>query len=126
MAKILVVTDEPWVRNDVHSALTSPEHVLIDHDDPTSAADAATSEEVDAVVVDLQVAAMGGMAVTRAVRDATSSDADRGVPVVVLLDRRVDAFLAKRAGAAGWVTKPFSSHQLDSVIDMVLAAPEAE
>ena len=34
--------------------------------------------------------------------------------------------LAKRAGAAGWVTKPFSSHQLDSVIATVLASPEAE
>jgi DNA-binding response OmpR family regulator len=126
MAKILVVTDEPWVRNDVHAALTSPDHILIDHEDPASVADTATSQEVDAVVVDLQVAAMGGMAVTRAVRDATSGDGGRGLPVVVLLDRRVDAFLAKRAGAAGWVTKPFSSHQLDSVIATVLASPEAE
>jgi DNA-binding response OmpR family regulator len=126
MAKILVVADEPWVRNAVHAALTAPTHQLIDHEDPTSAAEMARAAGVDAVLVDLQVGAMGGMAVTRDVRETTAADGERGLPVVVMLDRSADVFLAKRAGAAGWVTKPFTSHQLGTVVDTVLHPSEAE
>ncbi len=102
MARVLVVADEAWVRNEVHAALSDPDIELVDHDDPTTAADVAVDRLVDAVVVDLQIDAMGGMAVTRAIREAT----DDHLPVVLLLDRAADAFLAGRAGADAWVTKP--------------------
>jgi DNA-binding response OmpR family regulator len=112
MTTVLVVTDEPWVRNEVHAGLTDPGYKLIDHDDPATAAAAAADEQVDAVIVDLQVGSMGGMAVTRAVRHATATDGDKGIPVVMLLDRTADSFLAGRAGADAWLAKPFTSHEL--------------
>jgi CheY-like chemotaxis protein len=40
----------------------------------------------------------------------------------VLLDRDVDAFIARRAGAAGWVRKPFSTPELRQAIDGAAAA----
>ena len=116
MPKFLVVTDEAWARNEVHAAVTQPDVELIDHDDPATAADTAVSHGVDAVIVDLQLKAMGGMAVTRAIRNATGSRDDAGIPVVMLLDRSADVFLARRAGASAWVTKPFTSHELGSAI----------
>lgn len=112
MPRYLVVADEPWIRNEVHAALTAPDVSLVDHDDPASAAATAVADGFDAVICDLQVGSRGGMAVTRDVLELTSADAEAAVPVVLLLDRSADAFLARRAGAAAWVTKPFSSHEL--------------
>ena len=115
--RVLVITDEAWVRNEVHAALNEPDHHIADLDDPGAAQQAVVENDIDVVVVDLQVGAMGGMAVTRAVRAATGDGSNQGTPVVMLLDRAADAFLAKRAGARGWLTKPFTSHDLRSVLD---------
>ena len=98
---------------------------MIDHDDPATAADTAVEHAVDAVIVDLQLKAMGGMAVTRAVRNATGTRDDSGIPVVLLLDRSADVFLARRAGASAWVTKPFTSHELGAAIATATTTAEA-
>ncbi len=116
MQQILVVADASWVRNEVHAALTAPDFGLIDLDDPTQAAAVAASEAVDAVVVDLQVASMGGMAVVRDVRDRANADGRDHLPVIMLLDRAADGFLAKRAGAAAWLVKPFTAHDIRTAL----------
>jgi len=125
MPKFLVVADEAWARNEVHAAITEPDVTLIDHDDPATAAETAMDQEVDALIVDLQLKAMGGMAITRDVRSASGNREDRGIPVVMLLDRSADVFLARRAGAAAWVTKPFTSHELEAALATATAS-EAE
>jgi DNA-binding response OmpR family regulator len=126
MPKYLVVADESWVRNEVHAAITGPDTVIIDHDDPTTAADVAVEHGVDALIVDLQLKAMGGMAVTRAVRNVTGSRESAGLPVILLLDRSADAFLARRAGAVAWITKPFTSYELGEALQKVFPQATAE
>ncbi len=121
MSRILVVADALWVRNEVHSALSVGSNELIDHDDPATAAQTAIDREVDAVVVDLQIGSMGGMAVTRTIR-ATDNDG-RALPVVMLLDRGADTFLAGRAGADGWVVKPFGARELRDALATAAHAP---
>jgi DNA-binding response OmpR family regulator len=120
MPKYLVVADAAWARNEVHAAVTDPDVSLIDHADPATAADTAVENDVDLVIADLQMKAMGGMAVTRSLREATGSNEGVGIPVVLLLDRTADAFLAKRAGAASWVVKPFTAHQLGQALATAL------
>ena len=126
MPKVLVLADEAWVRNEVHATLTAPEYELVDHSVPATVADAAIAEKVAAVISDLQVGTMGGMAVTRAVREATGDATTPGLPVVLLLDRSADGFLAKRAGAAAWLTKPFTSHELQTAVRTALESRAAE
>jgi DNA-binding response OmpR family regulator len=116
MSTILVVADEPWVRNEVHAALTTPDFDLVDHDDPATVTAELDAEAYDAVVVDMQVGSMGAMAVTRSVRQRAAIEGVDSAPVVVLLDRRADVFLARRAGAAAWVLKPFSAHELSTAV----------
>ena len=123
MTRVLVVADEVWARNGVHAALTSPTFELVDHEDPATAAATAADRDVDAVVVDLQVAAMGGMAVARSVRENATVRGSDSIPVVLLLDRVADEFLAGRSGAAGWVVKPFTAQQLRGAIEGALAQP---
>src|SRR3990172_4444362 len=109
MSDILVVADEPWVLNDVRAALGEARYKIAETSDPRSVAETVTSDEPDAVLVDLQVGSMGGMAVTRAVRDAFAGSGRAAPPVILLLDRDAHAFLAGRSGAAAWGGKPFSA-----------------
>ncbi len=118
------MTDEPWVRNEVHAALSEPRFTLIDEEEPEAAVSRAGKGAADVAVVDLQVKSMGGMAITRSLRDATHVDGAPRVPVVLLLDRRADAFLARRAGADASIQKPFTAFDLRRAIDDVLGAEE--
>ncbi len=120
-SRIIVIADEAWARNEVHSALTEPDFELIDHNDPTTAQELLESADPDAVVIDLQVASMGGMAVARELHQQADLNDTTAVPAVLLLDRAADSFLAKRAGVAGWVVKPFTAHDLRTAIDNAIA-----
>ena len=82
--------------------------------------------DIDAVVVDLQVAAMGGMAVARSVRENATVRGSDPIPVILLLDREADNFLAGRSSAAGWVVKPFTAHQLRDAVEGALESVSAD
>jgi DNA-binding response OmpR family regulator len=120
-SRIVVIADEAWARNEVHAALTEPEFVLVDHSDPTTIGELLETEPVDALVVDLQVASMGGMAIARDLHQEAAMAGKDQLPVVLLLDRSADSFLAKRAGVAGWVVKPFSAHDLRTAVEKAIA-----
>ena len=120
MKRIVLVADVPWVRNEVHASLTAPDYELIDLDVPSETARLAIERKADAVVVDLQVGSMGGMAVTRDVRDRAKRNGYGELPVVILLDRAADGFLAKRAGAAAWLVKPFTAYEIRTAVEAAL------
>lgn len=120
MPKVLVVADTPWVANDVHAALSLPGYDLQNHDDPRTLTDAVADFEPDVAIIDLQVGSMGGMAMARALKAASLSPQFPEVPVVLLLDRRADAFLAKRAAVDAWLQKPFDTADLREAVRTVL------
>jgi len=120
MSDILVVADETWVLNDVRASLAEPRYTLHEVTDPRAVTNEIEATLPDVVVVDMQIGSMGGMAVTRAVRDAAAVDRIPAPPVIMLLDRDADAFLAGRSGAAAWVRKPFSANELRAAIDTAL------
>ena len=43
------------------------------------------------------------------------------VPILMLLDRRADVFLAKRSDAEGWIVKPIDPLRLGRAISAVIA-----
>lgn len=106
MTEIVVVADEPTVAAEVVAALErSGTEVRV-----VPAGD-LVREEVeesppDLVVTDMQVGNMGGIAVCMDLRLEESGGRLPHVPVIVLLDRRADVFLARRSGADGWLVKP--------------------
>ena len=125
MADILLVADVAWIVNDVRAALSEARFTVSTVDDPRTVTERVSESPPDVLLVDFQVGSMGGMALTRAVRDAAATANGTRPPVILLLDRDADAFLAGRSGADGWVSKPFSSDALRSAIDEVLgAAPD--
>jgi len=120
MADILVVSDVPWVVNDVRSALTDARFTVSVEDDPRAAPETARTTGPDAVLVDLQIGSMGGMAVTRAIRDAAATSGLQRPPIVLLLDRDADGFLAGRSGADAWLRKPFTADALRATLEGLL------
>ena len=110
MPLALVIADAEWVVNDVLASLPWGDWAVEVLDDPVQSAAKVAEFDPDIVIVDLQVRNMGGMAVVRQIKASLEGqDLPR---LVMLLDRDVDGFLAKRAGADAWVVKPFSAHEL--------------
>ena len=115
VVKVLVVSDAPWVRNQVRAALSGWADI-VEVGDPYQVETVAAEEGGAAAIVDMQVGSMGGMAIIRNLKGVSP---DLGA-IVLLLDRRVDAFIARRAGADAWLLKPFSAQELRSVLAAVL------
>jgi DNA-binding response OmpR family regulator len=114
--KVLLVVDEPWIRNETIAALSDPGTVIHEIADPRQAARAVEEFEPDVAVIDLQVGSMGGMAVSRTLREAEFLNEIKALSIVLLLDRTADEFLAGRSAADAWVVKPFTPQQLRAAI----------
>lgn len=109
--QLLLVADSAWVRNDVEASLPSSQW-SIHHADPRMVVDAAKGHPPTAVIVDMQVGSMGGMAVIRSLRDAIAMGQIAPTRLILLLDRKVDQFIAARAGADRSLIKPFTAQDL--------------
>jgi DNA-binding response OmpR family regulator len=107
---IVVASDAPSVRADVVAVVGDPDTEIIEVDSGHAVAPAVDEHEPD--LVDLQMGSMGGMAVCLELRLEESYGNLPHVPVLMLLDRRPDVFLAKRSGAEGWIVKPLDPIRL--------------
>jgi len=107
MADIVVVSDAPWVRREVIAALEDDTIREVETGDGVSPA--VRERRPDLVITDLQVGSMGGMAIALDLRLEASAGRLPDVPVLMLLDRRADVFLARRSGAEGWLVKPLDA-----------------
>jgi len=103
---ILVASDAPTVRAEIAGTIANPEIEIREARSGPEVMVAVGEELPDLVIVDLQMGNMGGMAVCLELRLEASYGKIGHVPVLMLLDRRPDVFLARRSGAEGWVVKP--------------------
>lgn len=106
MARILVASDAPSVRRDLASVIGAPDIHVEDATSGPQVVRAVLDDPPDLLIVDMQMGNMGGMAVCLELRLEESYLDIPHVPVLMLLDRRPDVFLARRAGAEGWLVKP--------------------
>ena len=108
----LIATDAEWVLDDVQGALEGPGTTLTYCESGQQVTPSVKADKPDLVILDLQIGTMGGMAVTMDLRLEESGGRLPHVPVLMLLDRTADVFLASRAGAEGWLIKPLDSLRL--------------
>ena len=119
--EVLVASDAEWVREEVTSVLSGwPDVSVREVAAGEDVAPAVARHKPDLVVVDLQIGNMGGMATCMDLRLEESAGRIGHVPVLMLLDRRADVFLARRAGAEGWVVKPLDPIRLRKAITALL------
>ena len=76
---------------------------------------------VDLAFLDLQIGTMGGVAVCLDLRLEESAGRLPHIPVLMLLDRSADVFLAQRPGAEGWLIKPLDAIRLRRAVRTILA-----
>lgn len=114
MSTLLLVADAEWVVNEVKSALALGDWDVEALDDPRLATDVIAERGPEAVIVDMQVGSMGGMAVVRSIRQ--TFEGGRRPRTILLLDRSADEFLARRAGADAQVLKPITSSVLRAAL----------
>lgn len=122
MSKVLLVADASWVKNQVAAALSDPGTELREVADPRTVVEEMIDFEPDMIIIDMQIGSMGGMAVARAIREAQYESRLAEIPLILLLDRAADAFLAKRSSAHAWLTKPFTAQDLRATIELVEGA----
>ncbi len=108
---VLLATDADWIHDEVEAALGG-DHELRRVRRGADVLGAVQADVPDLVVLDLQIGNMGGMAACMALRLEEGAGRVEPVPVLMLLDRPHDEFLAKRSAADGWLTKPIDPFRL--------------
>ena len=109
---ILLATDADWIVDEVTAALGGPDTSFTVCRDGRAVTGAAAERQPDLVIADLQVGSMGGMAISLALRNDESVGASPRVPILMLLDRVADVYLAQRSHADAWLIKPLDALRL--------------
>ncbi len=112
MPQVIVSGDSQQIRDEVKSALGLLDCEFLDANDGYEVISLIGEQEPDLVVLDMQTGKMGGMATCLELRLEESAGRIGHVPVLLMVDRRPDVFLARRAQADGFVVKPINPVRL--------------
>ena len=121
MPEVIVVSDSPTVRETVIAAIPDPAITVRELTEGAQVRPAVHASKPDLVIVDSQIGRMGGMATCLDLHLEHGAGRLPHVPVLMLLDRRADVFLARRASAEGWAVKPIDPFRLARAITALLA-----
>ena len=118
MTKILVVDDSASMRQMVVFTLKSAGYEVVDTVDGQQALDIAKNTSFDLVLSDVNMPVMDGIELVRELRQI---EAYKYTPILMLTtETSGDKKMAgKRAGATGWVVKPFNPDKLLATIKKV-------
>ncbi len=107
---ILVVDDEPTLRETLADALASEGYDVVVAEDGRRALEVFRAENPDLVLLDLMLPELSGIEVCRIIR------AESDVPIVMLTakDSEIDKVVGLELGADDYVTKPFSLRELSA------------
>ena len=121
MPRIVIAADGRWVVDEVVAALPGQDNEVVEIRRGLAVLPWLRENDADLVVLDLQIGNMGGMAICQELRlEEDAGRLDR-VPVLMLLDRRADVFLAKRVDAEGWLVKPMDPIRVRRAVSTLLA-----
>jgi len=106
--KILVVDDEPTIRETVAYNLENAGYDVITAADGPAALEAARKQSPDLVILDIMLPGMDGFEVCRILRKEMTT------PVLMLTarDDEIDRVVGLEVGADDYLTKPFSMREL--------------
>jgi DNA-binding response OmpR family regulator len=113
---ILVVDDEPSIREVVSIYLGRAGYRVLVAEDGQTALEILEQEPPDLVVLDLMLPKVDGLEITRHLRT------EGGIPIIMLTAHReeTDRILGLEMGADDYVVKPFSPRELVSRVKAVL------
>ena len=117
MAKILIVDDEPRIRDLIREHLQHAGFTCLEAGDGTAALSTLAGESVDLVILDIMMPFMDGMTCLREMRTRKIL-----TPVIILTARseEYDKLAGLEGGADDYVVKPFSPRELVARVKAVL------
>ena len=117
MAAVLVVDDDPTVREVVITYLTKAGHTVTSAGDGNEALASVALAPPELVVLDLMLPGVDGLEVCRRLRESGGD-----IPVIMLTAKGSvsDRVVGLETGADDYVTKPFSPRELVLRVDSVL------
>ena len=104
---VLVVDDEPDLRELIQYNLTQSGHSVLTASDGVSALELAQSKIPDVIVLDVMMPGLTGIEVTKRLRSQTQTSS---IPIIMLTAKVQEAHELEglHAGADDYITKPFS------------------
>ena len=114
--RVLLVEDEPVIRELVRTMLTTPEVQVECVQTGAEALKASREKAFQLFLLDIVLPGMDGITVLRMLR---ADPATVSVPVYMLTAKQksADVETAKRAGATGYIQKPFKASELMELIE---------
>ena len=113
-ALILVVDDDPRVRQVIQWALEDEGYAVVAADGPEQAVAAATARRPEVVVLDYGLPNQDGATVAMRLRAVTG---DAALPIVLVTADGRASEKAERAGAVAYLHKPFDVGELVEVVE---------
>lgn len=120
MAYVVIVSDARSVLNDLRAVIDDGENDIVEVLSGAEVRGVVADDAPDIVIADCQIQNMGGIAVCHDLKLEESGNRIPHVPVLLLLDRRADVFLAKRCGAEGFLIKPLDPIRLRKAVEALL------
>ena len=113
--KVLIVDDSPSIRKEVAQALTQVGYEVVQAVDGADGIAKIDQERPAAVICDVNMPRMNGLEMLEAIRREPRHAA---LPVVMLTSEGQPALIerAKKAGARGWLVKPFRTDLLVAAV----------
>ena len=124
MTTVLLASDADWLIEEVRAALSDPGTTVNVVRAGADVRALVSSQIPDLVILDLQIGNMGGMETCMDLRLEIDAERLSPVPILMLLDREADVYLAQQAGAQGWLVKPLDSFRLKMAAVALLAGED--
>src|SRR5487761_2349918 len=121
MAEIVPISDAAVVRDEVLAIVDDGENSITELESAQWLRETVAEYQPDLVIADCQVQNMGGIAICLDLKLEESGGRIPPIPVLLLLDRRADVFLAKRCAAEGFLVKPLDPLRIRRAVESLLA-----
>ena len=120
MAKVLLIDDDPHIRDIVRFALAREGFAVVEAEDGAQGLALAAAEAPDLILLDIMMPELDGTEVCRRLRR------DSRVPIIFLSSRddEIDRVLGLELGGDDYVGKPFSPRELVARVKAVLRRME--
>jgi len=119
MATIMTVDDTASMRQMISFTLTSAGHKVMEASDGDEALKVAQENKFDMIITDINMPNMDGITLVGKLRALSDY---KFTPILMLTTESQESKReqGKKAGATGWIVKPFNPEQLLNVVKNVL------
>ncbi|MFH1139423.1 MAG: response regulator [Pseudomonadota bacterium] len=123
VARVLLVEDNPVNIKVASLALTRMNHQVVSVDRGALALVALAEQSFDLVLLDLEMPDMDGFETARRIRAGEAGERNKNIPIAAVTAHALSFYKHKaaEAGMNGFVTKPFSLAELETVVQSILA-----